>query len=139
LMLSQGGAVVVALVVFFFYRRDWQRIESKDEEKIHVLTELVSSVAAAIEASTAQSVATEKAISRLQRSMEDGGRRAYDPTRRGTSEDYDADARRVSRNRARDRATDATAPTESVRSNSARDHVRAEGQATYNRVDPTRE
>ena len=41
-MLTQGGLTVLLIVVLWSYRRDLVRIGAKDEEKIAVLTQLVS-------------------------------------------------------------------------------------------------
>ncbi len=77
---TQGGLVLVVLVVFWTYRRDLQRISAKDAEKLEIMTDLVGETKGAIQASTAQSVATEKSVHRLSRAIEgmNLGRRTTD-------------------------------------------------------------
>lgn len=77
---TQGGLVLVVLVVFWTYRRDLQRIAAKDAEKLEIMTDLVGETKGAIQASTAQSAATEKSVHRLSRAIEgmNQGRRATD-------------------------------------------------------------
>jgi hypothetical protein len=123
LALSQGGAVAVALILMWFYRRDWSRIISKDEEKIQILMGIVTDCAKAIEASVAQSEATEKAVTRLARAMEEGGRRSYDPVRR---EESNVERREERRSRARPGLRERPEPNEhdSVRAETERNPLR---------------
>lgn len=79
---TQGALALVLMVVLWSYRRDYARIQALGERdsaaqiatsnaQIAMLTTLVGDCKAAIERSAAQSAATEKAIHRLARALEE--------------------------------------------------------------------
>lgn len=67
---TQGGLLLFSLVLLYFYRKDMARIQAKDEEKISVLTTLVSSVETAITTNNLVIATQSSTIDRLERSLE---------------------------------------------------------------------
>jgi hypothetical protein len=60
---TQGGLAIVLLIVFWSYRRDLQRIEVRDQEKLQVVVTLV-------EKNTAALINAEATNARLSRAVE---------------------------------------------------------------------
>ena len=47
--MTQGGLMLVVIVILWSYRRDFTRIQQRDDEKVAILIELVSKNIAALE------------------------------------------------------------------------------------------
>lgn len=71
--ITQGGLLAVVLVLLFFYRRDFMRVQQRDDEKISILTDLVEKNTTALSGSSSQLAANEKATHRLARALENVG------------------------------------------------------------------
>lgn len=68
--LTQGGLTAVTLFVLWSYRRDFDRMLKKEEEKTSILTELVGDTTAALQKSASATEALERADTRLASAVE---------------------------------------------------------------------
>lgn len=60
--MTQGGLLLVVIVILWSYRRDFTRIQKRDDDKVAVLTELVAKNITALERTGAATVALTKVI-----------------------------------------------------------------------------
>ena len=60
--MTQGGLLLVVIVLFWSYRRDFLRIQARDDEKIAILTDLVAKSTIAHEHAGAAVVALTKVV-----------------------------------------------------------------------------
>jgi hypothetical protein len=68
--IAQGGPTLIALLVLLSYRRDYQRLNASQQDKIDILLAVVEKTSAAIERSTSASEAQEAATNRLTHAVE---------------------------------------------------------------------
>lgn len=68
--LAQGGCFLVLLLVLWSYRRDFQRILSRDEERLKVMTDIVQANTAAMVQTTAALNDQKDATHRLAKAVE---------------------------------------------------------------------
>lgn len=68
--IQQGIVATTLLIVLWFYRRDYNRFQAKDEERLTVVTDLAERMTTAVEHSAAATTATKESVDRLSRALE---------------------------------------------------------------------